>query len=38
VGKKERRRRTNDRIKIYVACPIAQGGHKTEVVVAAVLR
>jgi len=25
-GKKERR--TNDRMKIYMACPITQGGHK----------
>jgi len=27
-GKKEERRRTNDRMKIYMACPITYGGHK----------
>jgi len=27
-GKKKERRRTNDRMKIYMACPVTYGGHK----------
>jgi len=33
-GKKKRRRRTNDRMKMYMACPITQGGHKLSLCIA----
>jgi len=26
--RQEKKKRTNDRMKIYMACPINQGGHK----------
>jgi len=30
-GKEEERRRTNDRMKIYMTCPITLGGHKRTI-------